>query len=134
MKCGDCKHFRRIPPVLLGEQLSESGIGECRRRPPMWVDEIFMPVCPRGTSGKGTVAIAGMACWPKVHPLLGGCGEFSEGVRRTGTSRMRSGQQRRGAAWLIHKDSDDLAGGKLRYYLTPDEGVADGEDKLTLAP
>lgn len=81
MKCGECKFFRELPVFLLDERLEKSGIGECRRRAPAETSNIAMPVDRNGSEAEGTVFVLGMAIWPKVHPLLGGCGEFDEGSR-----------------------------------------------------
>lgn len=79
MKCGECKFFRELPVHLLDARLNQSGIGECRRRAPVGTEKISMPVDRNGSAKDGIVFVAGMATWPKVHPLLGGCGEFDEG-------------------------------------------------------
>lgn len=79
MRCGECKFFRETPTQLLDDRLVDSGIGECRRRAPVWTEQIEMPVDRNGSAKDGTVSVLGMATWPKVHPLLGGCGEFNEG-------------------------------------------------------
>jgi len=71
--------FREAPAYLLDERLAKSGIGECRRHAPVLVSEVAMPIDPEGSDRQGCAFVSGIAAWPRVHPLLGGCGDFAEG-------------------------------------------------------